>query len=324
MNAGKNRNEWVVLMVSCLGFGIIGGPVWAKDNQPTVPSSQPSAKDIFYRLEQTAESTPPILALNYKILLKRGNQVNQVTSDYAFQSGDCFRLAFTGNVNGYIYLLHKGSTGNGRFLFPDARIDQGRHRVAAYQEHIVPAEGWFVFDGNAGKETIHVIQTQQPMPELLRLMNQEEILPSRWERVVDSLVSAYQRLTNAGRIKDIIYVDAGQSVTPPSHVQVNVESGEGTGPGANAEPEQNEAALPAAPGVEAIAEDRDESQEEEQVAALSNESQSPPVRPLSEPSEPVDTLPIQGNQTTQTYVAQAQAPLGVQSLLVHTIILHHE
>ena len=42
-----------------------------------------------------------------------------------FKSGERIRFAFKTNKEGYIYLLLIGSSGRGRSLFPDPRINRG-------------------------------------------------------------------------------------------------------------------------------------------------------------------------------------------------------
>lgn len=307
-----------------LAGGVIVAGVRAADDG-TGPHGNPrSAKDIFYRLD-TDNAAPSTLALNYKILLKRGNEVTQVPSDFAFKSGDSFRLVFQSNVEGYIYLLHRGSSGNGRFLFPDSRIDAGSNHVAAYGEQTVPAQGWFTFDENVGTEIVHMIVTEQPMPELLRLTAEPVIEPGRWGRVVNRLVAAYEQWTSDGLFKDIVYVDVGQSAVPMVQMQVNqtpaVElAGESSGT-----EDAPAAQVQADASVEETSTPTSTQPAETTADSVILAAAASPVPTATEVS-PVPPAPAAEplcNQTTQTYVAHAPLRNGQHNVLVHTVHLNH-
>jgi hypothetical protein len=259
-----------------------------------------SAKDIYFRPTEGRPARDRLLALNYKILLKRGERTTQVPPDYVFQHGDCFRIAVQANTDGYLYLLHKGSTGAGWFLFPDARIRHGQNDVTAYCEHLVPESGWFEFDGNPGNETIHVILASQPLPQLAPLMGTDPIPASRWRQVVEDFVASYRQLLSGRGTKDIVYVEPGQDIS-----EITTEAS-----GSPALPVGPDAQPGLAPG------------------ASSQGSPAPTPRPVNDPvAEP---LPAQAPsvqswaQGAQVFVAQAAAPTGDGKLLVHSICLKHE
>jgi hypothetical protein len=58
------------------------------------------------------------VGLKYRILLRTPDcDIKEVDSSHTFHSGDKVRLQIEANVDGYLYVLQKGSTGRDRMLF---------------------------------------------------------------------------------------------------------------------------------------------------------------------------------------------------------------
>ncbi len=309
-----------IMAVTAVVLSLLPGTKPALGQTPDAPNfTAPSAaKDVFLRPTEGRPSPDRLLALNYTLLLKRGERMIQVPPDYVFQRGDCFRIAVQPNTDGYLYLLHKGSTGAGWFLFPDARIRGGRNDVTAYCEHVVPESGWFEFDENPGSETIHVILASRPLPQLAPLMGTDPIPAPCWRAVVDDFVVSYrQLLTNRGT-KDIVYVQPGHGA--PEAAAGGAErqappTGTAAQPGfaADSRPQGAPASTALPAGVP--------------VAAPANQgSDAAPnhARPAGAPRPPQAAFVQAEAQGIQVFVAQAAAPTGDGKLLVHSICLKHE
>jgi hypothetical protein len=113
------------------------------------------------------------MQVSFKLLLyqKEGkDDVVSVQQSQIFNSGDSIRVGATATENGYIYLLHKGSTGRFRILYPDRKIARGSNAVPKGSEVVVPPGAWFTFDKNPGVETIYALYSTQRGSEALRTL----------------------------------------------------------------------------------------------------------------------------------------------------------
>ena len=83
-----------------------------------------------------------------------------------FTSGDKVRFAFESNVDGYLYVIEEGSSGQWRVLFPNPQINGGTNFIRRAQTYPVPSSAWFVFDEQPGTERLFVLLSKEPMREL--------------------------------------------------------------------------------------------------------------------------------------------------------------
>lgn len=178
---------------------------------PSAPSDS-RARNIYYEPPQTYTPPPnypqppqpappqqPIypggyIGLKYKIMLLGPNgYVREVPETYPFRSGMRFRLLFEPNVDGYLYIFHKGSNSKGSRLFPDPRINNGQRTVQRYQEVLIPYSGWFKFDAQTGVEDLYIFVSPQPLDTFDNLQyGQGGVLPTGgWEQVT-AATSNYQ------------------------------------------------------------------------------------------------------------------------------------
>jgi len=97
------------------------------------------------------------------IELDRNGQKTMVAPTTVFQTGDRIRLHFSTNFTGYLFVYHKGSTGQEQLMFPQKGVP---HRVQANAQQIVPSAGWMVFDQNAGQELVGLVFAAKAIPEL--------------------------------------------------------------------------------------------------------------------------------------------------------------
>lgn len=162
----------VILLVLLLSYNSF---VYAAD--------KPGAKALFYSGEGTSISTAgkkektsgaredtvipkeKFTGIAYWIdLLDRDGRRTRTTANQQFRSGDRIKLNFKSNRDGYLYVLNYGTTGTSRVMFPNA--GQINNIVAANQEYAVPERSYMKFDENPGVETLLVLLSPQPIPEL--------------------------------------------------------------------------------------------------------------------------------------------------------------
>ena len=108
------------------------------------------------------------MGVKYGILLRTPDcDVEEVDSSHTFVSGDKIRLQFESNVNGYLYVVQKGSSGSDTVLFPDSRINSGDNHVTRGIRYSVPPRPWSIsFDQNPGEELLTVILSKSPLKSL--------------------------------------------------------------------------------------------------------------------------------------------------------------
>lgn len=159
-----------------------------------------SAKELFYT--NATKPKPPhakrsyvaktaavsYAGLKYQILRKTANGAEApVDPDSIFHSGDRIRFIFESSIDGYLYVVQKGSSGRWNVLFPDPRVNQGKNSIQKVQKYDVPVGKWFIFDSTPGSEQIEVFLSRSAMKELPgfeRPMMNVETVP---ESVVDEL-----------------------------------------------------------------------------------------------------------------------------------------
>lgn len=143
---------------------------------PTPPVPDRGAKDLYY-----AATSPGLLpaagagapgsagtaaagaaGLRYRILREAADGAAvEVDPDTVFRSGDRIRFAFEPNVDGFLYVIQRGSTGRWSVLLPHPEVDGGRNAVSRFAEVMVPSEGWFRFDENPGSEEVFVYLSRE-------------------------------------------------------------------------------------------------------------------------------------------------------------------
>ena len=86
-----------------------------------------SARDIFYATSERptgggriapAGYGSKVLGLRYSVLKLLGNEKLELSPDSVFHSGDRIQLNIEVNDAGYLYILHRGSSGAWKPMFP--------------------------------------------------------------------------------------------------------------------------------------------------------------------------------------------------------------
>ena len=128
--------------------------------------------------------------LKYRIVQSQGPN-GDVDADPAttFHSGDRVRFAFASNIEGYLYVVQRGSSGQWTLLFPDPEANGGRNTIRRAEDYVVPNNGWFAFDDTPGTEEVFVVLSRQPLDTLPGFDGPV----NRREKVETSIVASLQR-----------------------------------------------------------------------------------------------------------------------------------
>ncbi len=171
--------------------------------QPVVPVVPVVPAVPAVVVPQPAVVVPGVpIGLKYHILLKDRDIIRQVNF-HSFRGGQQIRLVFCSNMDGFLYVIERGSKGTKRLLFPDPRINQGMNVVRAFQEYELPADGFFVFDETTGKETLDVFLSPTPLSDLdLANLPEGMIPPPVWTRV-ETIIQRQQ----TGMTRSLQYCD---------------------------------------------------------------------------------------------------------------------
>jgi hypothetical protein len=111
------------------------------------------------------------LGLRCSVLKREGpSDVIEVDPDRVFHSGDRIRLRVEANDDGYLYVVHQGSSGVWKPLFPSSEIKSGNNWIAAGMPHDIPQSYVFTFDDQPGEEKLFVVFSRQPVADLEELI----------------------------------------------------------------------------------------------------------------------------------------------------------
>lgn len=107
-----------------------------------------------------------MVGVKCRVQLIRDGNIAEVDPASVFHSGDRIRLLIEPNVDGYLYILQRGSSGLDSVLFPQAEINNGRNEVLRGRLYAIPSSGTFRFDDRPGEEVIKVILSRTPLASL--------------------------------------------------------------------------------------------------------------------------------------------------------------
>ena len=138
------------------------------------------------------------VGLKYRILLKTPDcDIRDVDSSHKFRSGDGIRLWFESNVDGFLYVLDKQSSGVETLLFPHPEINNGTNNVERGISYPVPVTAWFIFKGVPGEERLTAIVSKTPLKTVPQLARPQEHGPI-------SIVSVLEELSRSVRPRDLV------------------------------------------------------------------------------------------------------------------------
>lgn len=146
----------------------------AKEPPPVVIAKPKEASP-----ESPASSVGGPLTLRMNIIGQRkeadGNYIEVfVNEGSVLRSHDNFQVHLETNRPAYVYILLHDSEGHASQIFPDPKIDQPGF-VEGGKKVVVPGEDlWFWLDENTGTETIYVLASEKPMPDIRGLLAKME------------------------------------------------------------------------------------------------------------------------------------------------------
>lgn len=117
---------------------------------------------VFLALWPSAVKAQAQAEVNHRIDLvlekKEGTSVRTVEPNYVFSTGDKVRFRLKSAVNGYLYVMNRGSSGTWQQLFPRDGLTQSR-TVASGRQYLVPASGtgWFQVTGPPGYDNVYFL-----------------------------------------------------------------------------------------------------------------------------------------------------------------------
>jgi Domain of unknown function (DUF4384) len=116
---------------------------------PHVHAQSPGSPGLFsIRLEQ-----------------RKGNSVHAVPQNTVFRNGDILRFRLASQIDGYLYVVDKGTTGSTGVLFPGTRAANNINRIEMNHSYPVPADGdgWFEVSGPSGFDTLYFLVSASPI-----------------------------------------------------------------------------------------------------------------------------------------------------------------
>ena len=178
--------------------------VWGDDSR-----AARTTRDLVFDDEEPAQtqamesSGKQTTALKTTMLLKRDGTTSTVLPSHEFKSGDSVKLVFTPNIDGYVYWLAKGSSGNYSVLFPSkANMDNA---VQRNQEYTIPPKGTFRFDDTPGNEELLCILSAEKLPDMDKAIAEADAAQIN--------AQSSTQLAKLEDVRDIKKLEPGTSVT---------------------------------------------------------------------------------------------------------------
>lgn len=128
----------------------------------------PAAAGIIPVAHAPASRVP--LGLRYTILKRVEGTMVEVAPDSSFRAGDRIQISVEANDAGFLYIVHQGSSGTWKPLFPSEEIAQGDNRVEKGRAYVMPPGSRFYFDEQAGEEKLFLILSRTPEPDLEKII----------------------------------------------------------------------------------------------------------------------------------------------------------
>lgn len=130
----------------------------------------PEGEVQYVAVAATSESPVP-LGLRYSILKRIGpGDEMEVDPDITFRAGDRIRLRVDVNDTGYLYIIHRGSSGVWKPLFPSPEIAGGDNVVHKGRSYDIPHGYVFTFDEQPGEEKLFLVFCRQPETDLEKMV----------------------------------------------------------------------------------------------------------------------------------------------------------
>ena len=93
-----------------------------------------------------------------------------VQRDTVLYSGDQFKIMIQLQDSCYVYVLHRGPNDAVQLMYPpELPLKLGEQ---LHLRNFIPAEGWYKFDDQTGKERFYLLASAAPLTELEKMISQ--------------------------------------------------------------------------------------------------------------------------------------------------------
>lgn len=141
----------------------------APATRPAAAGDSGDAKLVPASFAARNENTYP-LGVRYSVLQLTGERLSAVEPDRTFHAGDRIKLQVEFNDAGFLYIIHRGSSGIWKPLFPSPEIAGGDNRVERGKTYEIPSGYVFTFDEQPGEEKIFLVFSREPESDLEKLI----------------------------------------------------------------------------------------------------------------------------------------------------------
>lgn len=102
--------------------------------------------------------------LSIRLEQRKGDAARAVPQNTVFRNGEILRFRLTSQMDGYLYVIDRGTTGSTSVLFP-AGGHGSSNRIGAGREYFVPADGdgWFEVSGPTGFDVLYFLVSATPI-----------------------------------------------------------------------------------------------------------------------------------------------------------------
>ena len=171
------------------------------------------------------------LGVRYSVLkyTSTGQDAVEVSPKTRFHFGDRIQLKVQFNDDGYLYLVHQGSSGAWQLMYPTPRTPSGGNAVVAGREYKIPETALMRFDAGRGVEKLFLVVSRVPeqkLEELIYSIRDEGATPPGAARPKSAplLMAANRPIENplinqlrASYTRDLILEEPEEAPPAPNH-----------------------------------------------------------------------------------------------------------
>ncbi len=144
--------------------------------------------------EKVSQAPPLTLSTLFLGERKVGERYQEVVlrDGGMLRSGDGLKIVFQTSREAHVYALLLDSAGKASVIFPGDDFELANRVKAGKQVELPPGDLWFFLDDQPGTETIYVLASLKPMPQIAALATRLEAMGAgRDDRVADREVAEF-------------------------------------------------------------------------------------------------------------------------------------